>query len=398
MSEEAELPYAHCSTVGELLDAPSLKLSSLPEWARFTRECEVVDACLNRHELRQRPGMHELRRAVRGMLLALDGPEKDRELVKFFHSFGSLKVDCRRLIRRMLLDSLVPRHLTRVGGLRRMSRGVQDCAATTMLCLKQLGLNRDVAFLIVKWTIWMQSDSTRCVAVARDVDLSDEKRFDDVLQAVANRLFWPKEATLSEFNAFAAMVGWKPNEMAPEWAFDLERTLRVQTRDSYLLCSAQDGVWRLIVSFEQDYDVEGEPAEEYCVLLLPGGTYAMERLEDMHVCPAYSTLFRAVVNLWHYFYCVTARGAHVRLSKMVEGAEVVVEGVKLCEVQSREVAAFRYRISEEPLLRGAGGIASLPGAVGGKRERAVRIRDSARAGEALPPRVDVDAERHQSGG
>jgi hypothetical protein len=262
----------------------------------------------------------------------------------------------------LLLDSLLPRDLTRVGGLRRMSRAVQDCAVTTMLCLKQLGLNRDVAFLIVTWTIWQQTDSSHCVAVTKDVDLSDEKRFEDVVQTVVKRLFFnccqdisigrlllmgPKEASFGEFNAFATMEGWKPNRVSPEWVFDLECTLRVQTRVCYLLYAGQvSRMWRLIVSFEEDYDAEDEAAEEYCVLLLPGGKHAMERLQDRHVCPAYSTLFRAVVNLWHNFYCVIERGVYVGPSRMVVGADLFVEGVQLWEVQSRELSALRYRICD----------------------------------------------------
>jgi hypothetical protein len=81
-----------------------------------------------------------------------------------------------------------------------MSREFQDSAVATMLCLKLLGLNRDVAFTVVQRTIEMKP---RCVLVASDVDLSSEQKLRGAACAVVDAL-WDDEARVFESSYFEA--------------------------------------------------------------------------------------------------------------------------------------------------------------------------------------------------
>jgi hypothetical protein len=330
------VPFATCIDIAELLAAPSRRLSALPHWSSFAAECAVVDACLNRERPQARPSLHELQKAVRALLCAKQGHMEDAEGVAFFLSFGATKVRRKRLTKHLLLDCLVPRDVLRVGGLRRMNRPFQDCAVTIMLCLKRLGLNRDVAFLVVQWTIRREANPFRVVLTESDVDLSDEKVFDAVAVQLRAMLFPDKVVTVAQFAAFAQMTGWR-RHIGADWAFDLVRTLRMRSAYQRVLRAAEtEGKRQLHASFFLSHMMDDLPAQEYCVVWLPGGKCALQLSGTTRIGPAYSTLFRAVSNGWHRFnrtygFCVSLK----------EGAGMTVGKIKVRELLQDDTIKFR---------------------------------------------------------
>jgi hypothetical protein len=343
LSDGAEVPYADCHTIEQLLKAPSLELPALPCWAACVSECAVVDTCLHRREIMSRPYVPELEKAVRGLLWAAEGRETDPESADLLLPFGGTELERERRIKQLLLESLVPRNALRVGGLRRMNRVFLDCAVTTMLCLKRRGLNRDAAFMIVQRTIEMQP---RCARVASDVDLSKEKRFELLVQEVTSSLFSDNSIVsyASEFDTFSAMLRLG-RFVGPEWVFDLARTLEIPNIGRACVGTRlrHDGGLQMVVSFNVDnsWEYADSGTEEYAVMILPGGKFAAI-VDGSGASPcSYSSLFRAAVYRWHRFNCVLSAGG---IFSMKEGPAILVDTISVHIVKLHHFARVKFVI------------------------------------------------------
>ena len=338
------VPFASCATLAELVSAPDPQLSSLPHWKEFAAECAVVDACLNRQQPKRRPSLQELQKAVRRLLWAKEGHLEDPDAVAFFLSFGATEVKRGRLVKFWMLESLVPRQVHRVGGLRRMNRPFLDCAVTTMLCLKRLGLNRDVAFLIVQWVIRRELNPFRCILVERDVDLASEERFDHVAQAVSRACYGNSSmVTIGRFSAVVKALGCK-RHMSANWMFDFIRcvTLNVQSLP--------------VVAVQQHLGVDGMVLHPHChgvkmhrVRRFGGGQFAHEAPNGT-LSPAYSSLFRAVMHRVHRADCARRVWNAALGLPLLEGSGVLVHKVRLRQVEVPGVTSIRYRISSKNRL------------------------------------------------
>ncbi len=322
----APVPYAECATRAELLNAENVSVRSVPHWAHRP-ECAVLDLCLDRQRPHARPSMKELLAALESLALAKQGNSSDASVAAFFNSFGATIVSSIKLVKYMLLESLVPHRPMRVGGLRGMNGEYLKCAVTAMLCLKQLGLSRDVAFLVIQWQIAMEPNPMQCIMVNESCDLTSAGSFKTVCRLLAFKLFSGGQVGIEQFGLFAKLSNWK-RYIHAYWAFDLIRFFQL---DGFV--NAATMTFRLhIPQFIEAVSLTVE------IHSAGDGTF------NAPGRGSFISLFRALANaLFQPRAVEPLPGSLCDIRKV--GAGLLVGGLRVREILEHPIREVKYRIS-----------------------------------------------------
>ncbi len=329
------LPYSKCKTRDELLAAEDLRFSRLKHWTGHRSECAVLDKCLSRSQPNKRPSLKELQSALSGLLKAKRGQLQDEEAVAFFQSFGTTKVHRDVLTRGLLFDALIIRNPRRMGGLRGMNSEFMKRAVTTMLCLQQLGLCKDVAFMVVQFQLAKEPNPFLRMAAEDEFDLTNEAAIEKQAKGLVRSLFRNvKLLTIADFARIVKLTHWKRNA-DPSWAFDLLRVFKMASAN---WCIIVDSAFFCAQTFFTSFDEDLVPPQ---VLIHPtiDGKFAFSR----HC--SFSSLFRCYVNS-----CFVTDVAAIQLfrrwfgSGLQIGKDICVLGVRVEKVGKNERKFVQYRI------------------------------------------------------